>query len=153
PLPDLLAAVRPRRGIVLVDDTQALGLAGVRPRPGAPYGAGGGGTAAALAGPAGAPPGAGGAPPAAGAPAPAAGRPPGRAGWPGPGSPARPAPTPGRRRPPPGPPCTARSPATAPRGRPAGCGWPGWWGSSAGCCASAGSPGLAGGSGRPRSFR
>jgi 8-amino-7-oxononanoate synthase len=54
PLPDLLAALQPRRGIVLVDDTQALGLVGVRPRPGAPYGDGGGGTAARLAVPAGA---------------------------------------------------------------------------------------------------
>ncbi|WDZ82897.1 aminotransferase class I/II-fold pyridoxal phosphate-dependent enzyme [Micromonospora cathayae] len=49
PIPDLLTALAPRRGLVLVDDTQAFGLVGAAPDPGAPYGHGGGGVSAALA--------------------------------------------------------------------------------------------------------
>jgi 8-amino-7-oxononanoate synthase len=49
PLLELLEAVAPRRGIVLVDDTQGFGLVGSDPGPGAPYGHGGGGIGARLA--------------------------------------------------------------------------------------------------------
>ncbi|HEU5473656.1 MAG TPA: hypothetical protein VFV67_23665 [Actinophytocola sp.] len=55
PLDRLLEAVAPRRGVIVVDDTQAVGLAGARPTRGRPYGHGGGGTAAWLGLPAAAP--------------------------------------------------------------------------------------------------
>lgn len=48
PLAGYLAAARTRGGRLLVDDTQALGVLGAAPRPAAPYGAGGGGSAAHL---------------------------------------------------------------------------------------------------------
>ncbi len=44
PIGDYLAVVRPVGGLVVVDDTQALGVLGT-PAPGHPYGRGGGGTA------------------------------------------------------------------------------------------------------------
>lgn len=44
PLRAYLDAVMPRRGYVVVDDTQALGIWGEHPGPGRPYGAGGGGS-------------------------------------------------------------------------------------------------------------
>lgn len=44
PLREYLDAVIPQRGYVVLDDTQALGIWGQRPRPGYPYGAGGGGS-------------------------------------------------------------------------------------------------------------
>jgi 8-amino-7-oxononanoate synthase len=55
PLDRLAAAVAPRRGVVLVDDTQSVGLAGLGPTRRTPYGRGGGGTAAWLGLPAAAP--------------------------------------------------------------------------------------------------
>lgn len=48
PLADYLAAARARGGRLLVDDTQALGVLGATPGPGAPLGVGGGGTARLL---------------------------------------------------------------------------------------------------------
>ncbi|HMQ30287.1 MAG TPA: aminotransferase class I/II-fold pyridoxal phosphate-dependent enzyme [Chloroflexaceae bacterium] len=53
PLGAYLEAARARDGRLLADDTQALGVLGAAPGPGAPYGAGGGGSAAhlGLAGP------------------------------------------------------------------------------------------------------
>ncbi len=44
PLPDYLDAVRPSGGLIVVDDTQALGVLGRSPDPSAPYGSGGGGS-------------------------------------------------------------------------------------------------------------
>jgi uncharacterized protein len=44
PLADSLAAVRAWGGQLLIDDTQALGVRGEAPGPGAPYGRGGGGS-------------------------------------------------------------------------------------------------------------
>jgi 8-amino-7-oxononanoate synthase len=44
PLDEYVAAVRPTGGTVVIDDTQALGILGARPGPGAPYGVGGGGS-------------------------------------------------------------------------------------------------------------
>ena len=44
PVPEYLAAVRERGGLLVLDDTQALGVLGEDPGPGAPYGRGGGGT-------------------------------------------------------------------------------------------------------------
>lgn len=44
PLRDYLEAVRHFGGLLLVDDTQGLGLLGQRPQPGQPYGSGGGGS-------------------------------------------------------------------------------------------------------------
>lgn len=55
PLDGLIAATAPRKGLVLVDDTQSIGLAGGRSTRLAPYGHGGGGTAAWLGLPATAP--------------------------------------------------------------------------------------------------
>lgn len=46
PLPALLETVRPLGGLVVLDDTQAIGVLGASPGPAAPYGSGGGGTAA-----------------------------------------------------------------------------------------------------------
>jgi 8-amino-7-oxononanoate synthase len=46
PLRGYLAALRPLRGLLVVDDTQALGILGRAPGPAAPYGVGGGGTLA-----------------------------------------------------------------------------------------------------------
>jgi 8-amino-7-oxononanoate synthase len=46
PLADYVALVRARRGFVVVDDTQALGVIGRRPEPEHPYGRGGGGIGA-----------------------------------------------------------------------------------------------------------
>lgn len=43
PLPDYLSIVRAWNGILIVDDTQSLGLLGHNPGPGAPFGRGGGG--------------------------------------------------------------------------------------------------------------
>ncbi|WP_296804615.1 aminotransferase class I/II-fold pyridoxal phosphate-dependent enzyme [Thiocapsa sp.] len=52
PLADYLALVRHYGGLLVIDDTQALGVLGTTPGPGAPYGHGGGGSArlAALTG-------------------------------------------------------------------------------------------------------
>lgn len=44
PLPEYLDAVRAAGGLLVVDDTQALGIHGEGPRPGLPYGRGGGGS-------------------------------------------------------------------------------------------------------------
>ncbi len=44
PLPAYLDVVSPRDGRVVIDDTQALGILGRAPGPGAPYGHGGGGS-------------------------------------------------------------------------------------------------------------
>jgi 8-amino-7-oxononanoate synthase len=55
PLGDLVEVLALRHGVVLVDDTQALGLAGTGPSGRSPYGAGGGGSARRLAVPSGAP--------------------------------------------------------------------------------------------------
>jgi 8-amino-7-oxononanoate synthase len=44
PLADYLKCVLPRRGYVIVDDTQALGVLGASPSRAAPYGKGGGGS-------------------------------------------------------------------------------------------------------------
>jgi len=44
PVAEVRAALRRCGGTLLLDDTQALGILGVRPAPGAPYGTGGGGT-------------------------------------------------------------------------------------------------------------
>jgi 8-amino-7-oxononanoate synthase len=44
PLAAYAAAVRPRGGLVIVDDTQMLGVMGERPTRGAPFGSGGGGS-------------------------------------------------------------------------------------------------------------
>jgi 8-amino-7-oxononanoate synthase len=44
PLADYLKCVQPRRGYVIVDDTQALGMLGSSPSRAAPYGKGGGGS-------------------------------------------------------------------------------------------------------------
>ena len=44
PLADYLECVRPWNGLVLVDDTQSLGIFGHSPGPDAPYGRGGGGS-------------------------------------------------------------------------------------------------------------
>ena len=46
PLPEYLRLVRAHGGYLVVDDTQALGILGHRPRPNLPYGSGGAGTAA-----------------------------------------------------------------------------------------------------------
>jgi 8-amino-7-oxononanoate synthase len=46
PLPAYLAAVRPLGGLVVLDDTQALGILGRGSEPRAPYGRGGGGSPA-----------------------------------------------------------------------------------------------------------
>jgi 8-amino-7-oxononanoate synthase len=53
PLSDYLEAVREHRGLLLVDDTQALGVLGARACRGSPYGEGGGGSlqAAGIGGP------------------------------------------------------------------------------------------------------
>jgi len=48
PLADYVALVRRRCGLVVLDDTQALGVLGADPAPERPYGRGGGGTAAHL---------------------------------------------------------------------------------------------------------
>jgi 8-amino-7-oxononanoate synthase len=44
PLPEYLDAVRAAGGLLVVDDTQALGIFGEAPGPGLPYGRGGGGS-------------------------------------------------------------------------------------------------------------
>lgn len=44
PLPDYLNMVRDHGGLLVLDDTQALGVLGRSPRPDAPYGEGGGGS-------------------------------------------------------------------------------------------------------------
>lgn len=44
PLPDYLAIARESGGLLVVDDTQALGILGYSPSPDNPYGLGGGGT-------------------------------------------------------------------------------------------------------------
>jgi len=44
PLGEYLAAARARAGQLVIDDTQALGILGETPTPGAPYGSGGGGS-------------------------------------------------------------------------------------------------------------
>jgi 8-amino-7-oxononanoate synthase len=44
PLAEYLECVQPRRGYVIVDDTQALGILGASPSRAAPYGKGGGGS-------------------------------------------------------------------------------------------------------------
>ena len=44
PLPGYLAIVRDRGGLLVLDDTQALGILGHSPQPAAPYGEGGGGS-------------------------------------------------------------------------------------------------------------
>jgi 8-amino-7-oxononanoate synthase len=44
PLSEYLACVRPLGGMVVVDDTQSLGIFGYTPGPNAPYGMGGGGS-------------------------------------------------------------------------------------------------------------
>src|SRR5690348_1119290 len=46
PLPQYLRSVRARRGYLVIDDTQALGILGRHPIPSTPYGLGGGGTPA-----------------------------------------------------------------------------------------------------------
>ncbi|MDH3212967.1 MAG: aminotransferase class I/II-fold pyridoxal phosphate-dependent enzyme [Myxococcales bacterium] len=43
PIRDYLELLRPRGGLLVLDDTQALGIFGRTPGPGAPYGRGGGG--------------------------------------------------------------------------------------------------------------
>jgi 8-amino-7-oxononanoate synthase len=45
PIADYLRALRPYGGVLVLDDTQALGVLGDRPGPAAPYGHGGGGSA------------------------------------------------------------------------------------------------------------
>jgi 8-amino-7-oxononanoate synthase len=47
PLRQYLDCVAPRDGLVVIDDTQALGIMGCSPGPRAPYGSGGGGSLAA----------------------------------------------------------------------------------------------------------
>lgn len=44
PIPEYLAIVRERRGLLIVDDTQALGIFGQQVRANAPFGSGGGGS-------------------------------------------------------------------------------------------------------------
>jgi 8-amino-7-oxononanoate synthase len=44
PLPAYLEIVRGLDGLLIIDDTQALGVLGAEPRPGRPYGGGGGGS-------------------------------------------------------------------------------------------------------------
>ncbi len=48
PLAAYLDTARARGGLLVVDDTQALGVLGSHPAPGAPYGSGGGGSLCAL---------------------------------------------------------------------------------------------------------
>jgi 8-amino-7-oxononanoate synthase len=53
PIREYLELLRPRGGLLILDDTQALGIFGHEPGPGAPYGRGGGGSVrrAGIAGP------------------------------------------------------------------------------------------------------
>lgn len=44
PLADYLDCIRPHGGVLVLDDTQSLGIAGVAPSPAIPYGSGGGGS-------------------------------------------------------------------------------------------------------------